>query len=193
MAFRWVERDGLSPYLAPTEAPGGREVAPVGPVSAVRPVEPRGPHVIPHPEITKAYEKPEEPPEPQPALLVSQIMSAPVVTIPAGHAVEEARALLRARAFHHLPVVSPEGRVVGLLSERYLLDTTAVGTVEGLMSRRFLTATPDTAIREVTRTMLAEGVGCLPVLEKDGRLVGILTTTDILRCIVNRLPLDLWI
>lgn len=198
MAFRWVERDGLSPYLAPTEAPDAGEVAPVGPVSALRPVEPRGLHVIPHPDVAKAYGKPEEMPPPQPAVRVAQIMTAQVVTIPAGRSLEEARAVMRASHVRYLPVLSPEGRPVGLLSDRYLLRgegpaPAGASAVEHLMSTVFLTATPDTGIRDAARVMTTEGIGCLPVLDKDGRLAGILTTTDILRCIVNRLPLDLWV
>ncbi len=198
MAFRWVERDGLSPYLAPTEAPGEGEVAPVAPVSALRPVEPRGLHVIPHPEVARAYEKPGEAPPPQPALRVGQIMTAPAVTVPVGSSLEEARAVMRASHVRYLPVLSPAERPVGLLSDRYLLrgeGTAPAGAsaVEHLMSTMFLTATPDTGIREAARVMTTEGIGCLPILEKDGRLAGILTTTDILRCIVNRLPLDLWV
>lgn len=54
------------------------------------------------------------------------------------------------------------------------------------MTRRVLTATPATEVREAAR------IHALPVLT-DGILAEILTSTDIFRAVVVRVPLDLWI
>jgi CBS domain-containing protein len=60
------------------------------------------------------------------------------------------------------------------------------------MSTRVLTATAETRIREIARVFVEERVGCLPILSPEKELIGILTTTDILGCLLNVAPLDLW-
>jgi acetoin utilization protein AcuB len=63
----------------------------------------------------------------------------------------------------------------------YLLDRLTVGEV---MSRFVMTVTPETLASEAVGRMLGQKVGALPVVE-DGRLVGILTRTDILRAFLR--------
>ena len=55
-----------------------------------------------------------------------------------------------------------------------------------------LAAHPDIEIREVARTMFKERIGCMPLLNHDGAVVGIITKSDILRGVMNDAPLDLW-
>jgi len=55
-----------------------------------------------------------------------------------------------------------------------------------------LSATPTTEIREIALVMLDEHVSAIPILDSSRHLVGILTTSDILRAIVHRNPLELW-
>ena len=61
------------------------------------------------------------------------------------------------------------------------------------MSTKVLTSTADTPIREIARVFVEERIGCLPIFTPEKEMLGILTTTDILRCLINVTPLDLWI
>jgi CBS domain-containing protein len=86
----------------------------------------------------------------------------------------------------HLPVVR-ETRVVGVLSERDILDVTlaagkqaAMVRVSEAMSSPAEVIGPDEDAGTAAARMLAAGIGCLPVVEADG-LVGMLSTTDLLR------------
>jgi CBS domain-containing protein len=54
-----------------------------------------------------------------------------------------------------------------------------------------LSATPTTEIREIAQIMLEEQVSGIPILDSSRHPIGILTTSDILRAIVHRSPLDL--
>jgi CBS domain-containing protein len=54
-----------------------------------------------------------------------------------------------------------------------------------------MSAAPTTEIREIAHVMLEERVNGIPILDNSGHLIGILTTSDILRAIVHRSPLDL--
>ena len=52
--------------------------------------------------------------------------------------------------------------------------------IKDVMKKHLVTVKPQTPIKEAARLMAEKKVGCLPVLS-DGNLVGLVTTTDILR------------
>ncbi|HEY8369997.1 MAG TPA: CBS domain-containing protein [Thermodesulfobacteriota bacterium] len=113
--------------------------------------------------------------------------------------VAEAYRLMRRGGFRHLPVVDGE-RLVGIVSDRDLPrarpevaapDSAAAGdqtmarlVVRDVMSREVTTVDPDRPVEEAARLMLDLRIGSLPVVE-EGRLVGILTETDLLRAWVG--------
>lgn len=91
-----------------------------------------------------------------------------------------------AEGFKHLPVVD-DGKLVGIITDRDIkahshgLRATKVANV---MRTQLATLGPDATIEEAARLMLAKKIGCLPVVQ-DGRLVGILTRTDLLKALLD--------
>jgi acetoin utilization protein AcuB len=81
-----------------------------------------------------------------------------------------------------VPVVDA-GRLVGILTERDLhkyagfLESTRVNAA---MRTALVTVTPDNTVEDAARLMLTHKIGGLPVVSS-GKLVGIITTTDLLR------------
>lgn len=57
-------------------------------------------------------------------------------------------------------------------------------TVDEVMSRRILSIPPDASVRDAAQAMLSSGVHRLLVIE-DGRLVGLLSATDVLRAVAE--------
>ncbi|MGY2894445.1 CBS domain-containing protein [Deinococcus sp. UYEF24] len=57
-----------------------------------------------------------------------------------------------------------------------------------IMKRRVFTARPDDDLRQAIRTLLDRHVGGLPVLDRDGSLLGMLTLTDVLRAAAHSQP-----
>ena len=55
-----------------------------------------------------------------------------------------------------------------------------------------LTATPETSLRDLLRVMVHAELSALPITDAQRRLVGIITTSDILRTIEELDDLDLW-
>src|SRR5690349_21734537 len=89
--------------------------------------------------------------------------------------------IMRWAGVRHLPVVENE-RVVGVLTARDLLRHQAEGVGEGPV-RTFMSANPelvgpDDQVATACALMVARKIGCLPVVD-GGKLVGILTTTDV--------------
>lgn len=143
-------------------------------------------------------------PAPKPAFLAQDLMTSPVTWLPSDSTLLEAWTVMKRTGIHHLPVTSVHGTLVGMISNHDLLPHAhelesvnspgpfAEHKLAGVMSSRVLSATPTTEIREIAHVMLDEHVSAIPILDSSRHLVGILTTSDILRAIVHRSPLELW-
>lgn len=108
---------------------------------------------------------------------------------------QRADEIMRQQQFRHLPVVTPEGHLCGMLSDRDLLKAGGKAALEPVslhMSALVLTATPDTAIQQIAEAMLYNRVHSMPIVDSGHRIIGILTSTDILRAVMHNAPLELW-
>lgn len=136
------------------------------------------------------------------AVRAEQIMSAPVVSIKPDTRLQEVRRIVKERRFRHIPVVADNGWICGIVSDRDLLalpgtdgadESPGTGVAADIMIKKVLTATPDTNIREIARVLFEERIGCMPIVDEDKQVVGIITRSDILRALIKHAPLDLWI
>jgi acetoin utilization protein AcuB len=108
---------------------------------------------------------------------VREFMTRNVETVEERVPASEAAERMRASRIRHLVVV--RGREVrGVLSDRDVAGA-ADGPVGGLMIEDPVTAAPDDTLRRAANLLRGNRVGCLPVVD-GGRVVGIVTTTDIL-------------
>jgi acetoin utilization protein AcuB len=143
-------------------------------------------------------------PHPTPAVLAQDLMTTPVLSLPSDSRLLDAWTIMSHKGFHHIPITSVHGTLVGMLSYRDLLHhvpelITTADTQKAshkhaaeVMTPRIISATPTTEIREIARVMLEERIHAVPILDRNRRLVGILSTRDLLRGIANHGPLELW-
>jgi CBS domain-containing protein len=115
---------------------------------------------------------------------VFEVMTEGVQTVPPTMAADEAWELMRRRRIHHL-VVKEGTELVGILSDRDAGSRAgravrAGHTVQELMTGRTVTVAPHDTIRSVANLMRGRTIGCVPVVDR-GRLVGILTVSDLLQ------------
>lgn len=128
-------------------------------------------------------------------LLARDLMSLPPHCVPDTVSLGKARDLMKQYLFRHLPVVSLDQKLIGMLSDRDLLragETCLEDSVLKHMSTHVLTATPETPIQQIAEAMLANKIHALPIVSAEHNIIGILTSTDILRAIVQNAPLELW-
>ncbi|MCU0283344.1 MAG: CBS domain-containing protein [Candidatus Nanopelagicales bacterium] len=119
---------------------------------------------------------------------VSAAMSRPVLTIEVGESLWDAWQLLSVSGLRHLVVVD-DGRCLGVISDRMILTDLPMAeermrarNVGDLLSRAPARSVLDTApLADVARTMARHSAEAVPVLDALGRLVGIVTASDLVR------------
>lgn len=110
--------------------------------------------------------------------LVRTWMATQLITVSPDDNLALASQMMLWGGFHHLPVTH-NGELVGLLSDRDLMGQDRRQPVSAVMSTDLLTAAPDEELSVAAERMATTGINCLPVLG-DGKLVGLVTTTDVL-------------
>ena len=114
------------------------------------------------------------------------LMTRDLVTLRETDALDDAERQLELRHIRHLPVVR-DGKLLGLVTPRELIRACVHAregrkvTVGDVMLHDVVTINARTSLREAVKTMLVQQIGCLPVVDDDGTLVGIITEADFLR------------
>jgi CBS domain-containing protein len=135
---------------------------------------------------------------------VKDFMRAQVTTVPPDALVSTAYQMmtLRGSGIHHLPVVTRQNVLVGILTDRdvrlaaasdapsmaehELLHVLEKLRVRDIMTQDVVTVRGTTSLAEAGQIFLQRKFGCLPVVGDDNRLEGILTVSDLLRAYVEQ-------
>ncbi|MCY9547632.1 acetoin utilization AcuB family protein [Lysinibacillus xylanilyticus] len=124
-------------------------------------------------------------------MIVEEIMNDELYTLAPTNTVVEALKLMREKKVRHLPVVDEEYHVLGVITERDIKEALPSSLrdepnspvfnakVEEIMVKNPLVGHPLDFVEEVALTFYESRVGCLPIVS-GGKLVGIVTTTDLL-------------
>ncbi len=118
---------------------------------------------------------------------VGDVMTKDVRTMLPDQSFAEVIAMMATRSFHHMLVVDEDERLHGVISDRDVLRALSrtpdwsKKSVAEIMNPDSITTTPDSAISAAVRLMLEKRINCLPVIGPDGRVAGILTSTDVLK------------
>ena len=136
-------------------------------------------------------------------MTVADFMTTDVVTLTEDETLAHAQRCMARGRIRHLPVVR-ERTLVGLITHRDLLAASfsifaeveaneqrrvfdTVRVVEA-MHRDVVTVSPELLVSKAARILLENKYGCLPVVDDEQRLQGIITEADFLRLTVQLLP-----
>jgi len=136
---------------------------------------------------------------------VREIMSAPVISVRASTEVEELERLFDVHDFNGFPVVDEQGRLRGVVTKFDLLRVyraqrfrwmpeirpLPADRVDDLMSRSIVAVEAHDEVSTVVDRMLEYGLRSVPVVERrDAQpvLVGMVSRTDVLRCLTQERP-----
>ncbi|HJV55068.1 MAG TPA: CBS domain-containing protein [Methylomirabilota bacterium] len=127
-------------------------------------------------------------------------MTGPLVTIGHDATVADAWSIIRSRQVRHLPVLDSDRRLIGMVTDHdlrlvilerclreepgRLAEILGRLRVNEIMTWAVITVRPDADIRDAARIMHDHKLGALAVVA-DGRVVGILTATDVIQAVVG--------
>ncbi len=144
-------------------------------------------------------------------ILVKDVMTKNVIAVKKDTKVTELIEILTKNRISGVPVVDEENRVLGIVSEADLLFTTKTGKIRGLreflkrligeeystlatpfsgdlkvediMTSPVITASPDMDIEEASKILSEKRIKRLPVVDENGKLIGIITRHDLVSAI----------
>jgi acetoin utilization protein AcuB len=133
-------------------------------------------------------------------MLVKNWMSTKVVTIDAKGSMQEAINLMKKNDIRLLPVLSKE-RLVGVVTDRDLKQASASDAttldvhellylvskirVRDIMTEDPVTVAPDLTVEETAELLLEKKISGVPVVDAAGRIVGVITQTDLFRVLIS--------
>jgi CBS domain-containing protein len=129
---------------------------------------------------------------------VKDLMRTKVVTLQTADVLGVADDIMNMGRIRHLPVVDPDNRVIGIVTQRDLYKASVSSVlgfdrakehewlgqvrVRDIMTTNVITIDSEAGVVEAVDKMMTGKIGSLPVVDENGKLVGLLTETDCLRC-----------
>jgi len=130
---------------------------------------------------------------------IAHIMTSEVITLSVHDRLEDAERIFHEHKIRHIPITENH-RLVGMLSLTDLLrisyvdnfDDSSVGTtvynmfgIEQVMVKEVMSISPEDSIRDAAEILASKEFHALPVVE-NGQLVGIVTTTDLIKYLLEQ-------
>lgn len=118
---------------------------------------------------------------------IRQLMTVRPRTVKVGDSIVEAAKVMRGEDSGIVPIVDGD-RLVGVLTDRDIVTRVIAAEkdpklvkVEEIASQNLVTVDPDQGLDEALRLMAHHQVRRLPVVEEDGKLIGIVAQADVAR------------
>jgi CBS domain-containing protein len=127
---------------------------------------------------------------------VSRIMRTEFASLREADRLDLADQIMKLGRVRHLPVLDADGRIVGIVSNRDLLEASLTNVLDfereqrqgflrsvdvaEVMTREVETIAPDASLAAAASRLVGHRIGCLPVVRDDGVMVGLVTETDLL-------------
>ncbi len=131
---------------------------------------------------------------------IDEIMTTKIVTVEMDDTLQTISDIFQHVEFHHLPVVD-NNKLHGIISDRDLLKATSPflhtlaeqsrdyavlnKKAHQIMTRNPITVSPDTEIDQAVKILLENSVSCLPIVDDNFHIIGIVTWKDLVRIIIK--------
>ena len=134
-------------------------------------------------------------------MLVKNWMTTDVITLTSDRSMMKAAKIMKDANISRIPIVDDEGKIVGIISDRdvkeaspskattldmhelyYLLSEIKI---KDIMTRKPMTLSVEDTVEKAAVLMEERGFGGMPVVDEVGKVVGIITDSDIFRCFMN--------
>lgn len=124
-------------------------------------------------------------------MIVEKIMKTDLITLTQNDTIATAIQLLKVKKIKHIPIVDADFKLIGIVSDRDVRDASPSifhinerheylqKPITSIMKTDVITGHPLDFVEELSSLVYEHCVGCIPII-KDGKLVGIITNTDLL-------------
>lgn len=120
---------------------------------------------------------------------VEDVMSREIVTVLEDISINEAAKAIVCGSFDHLPVISGDGKLKGIVTAWDISKAVANGKttrVAEIMTRKVHSARPDEPIELAARKLDTYSISALPVVDKENHVIGMITSNDLSRLFAGR-------
>ncbi|WP_127714502.1 HPP family protein [Halobacteriovorax sp. HLS] len=117
------------------------------------------------------------------------VMSNSPITVTDEELISNIEKLFSKYQFRHIPVLN-NGKICGMISDQDVLRHKGNGGYNYLKSKDIMSiliicAHVDTPIEKISHVLLREKINSIPIVNSEGTLAGIITTSDIIRLTVE--------
>jgi len=116
---------------------------------------------------------------------VKDYMTKNVISVSPDTLTEDIIDLMKESHHNSYPVVEND-KLVGMVTAFDIVAKEWADTVRGMMSTKLVVANQNLSINDASRVMFRRGISRMPVVDEDGKLVGIITNTDMVRSHIER-------
>lgn len=132
---------------------------------------------------------------------LSKIMSTTLITLDMDSTLSDAKTIFAHHKIHHLLIVDERNELMGIITDRDLYKhlSPTLGTIKEthqdlvfqkkkvhlIMSRNPVTATKDISLKQAVLLLHENHISCLPIVNEQDELVGIVTWRDILKLLAE--------
>ena len=121
-------------------------------------------------------------------VLASEIMNKQMMHLEGELSATEAWEKIKHHEIKYFPILSEEGKLLGMLSERDILRGMQEGDrkkLKDLTAEQTLCAEPETELADIMKVFSDQSVEVVPVLDKKHNVVGILTQNELLQTMLK--------
>lgn len=154
--------------------------------------------------VSQLYRSVEKPEETDLIVTAVEIMVSPVATLSSASMISDAVQLFQAKKFRHVPVISRQKGLIGMVSDRDVLrylgeksiskdniPHTELNNITEVMTTDVVSASSCTDVRYIARLFVEGRIGAMPIVDNE-KLVGMITRSDILRAVMKNFHIGLW-
>lgn len=128
---------------------------------------------------------------------IDEIMISDLYTLGRDNTLQDANDLMREKRIRHIPIIDGNKKLLGLVTQRDLLAATSPDAdqtrkamhtpLDSVMVTDLRTVDEHVSLRQAALYLRQHKFGCLPVVNKSGKLLGIVTDTDFVTVAINLL------
>lgn len=122
-------------------------------------------------------------------MVAGEIMNRKILPLNENLSLKEAWKLIREHQFEHFPIVSSEGKLVGLLSEKEILrkiqEKEGEKSLKDVVSSETLCADEETHLQEVIQVFFDENLEAVPIVNQEHQVLGVLSRNDLFHTILK--------